>query len=139
MAWMYTFYLINRRRGKPRLAPLRRQEVLVMSWSGMRGLVTLALVLSVPSGLSFYNELTVIALVVLLMTMVIPGLLLPWLMRQLDITTYSQAATDKMRATITSRARKAGIAAMRSKYEELDPDIAANIAQWFEDLSLIHI
>ena len=133
MAWMYTFYLINRRRGKPRLAPLCRQEVLVMSWSGMRGLVTLALVLSVPSGLSFYNELTVIALVVLLMTMVIPGLLLPWLMRQLDITTYSQAATDKMRATITSRARKAGIAAMRSKYEELDPDIAANIAQWFED------
>lgn len=133
LVWMYAFYLINRRRGKPRLAPQRLQEVLLMTWSGMRGLVTLALVLSVPSGLSFYNELTVIALVVLLMTMVIPGLLLPWLMRQLDLTTYSQAATDKMRATITSRARKAGIAAMRAKYEELDPDIAANIARWFED------
>lgn len=133
LVWMYAFYLINRKRGKPRLAPLRLQEVLLMTWSGMRGLVTLALVLSVPSGLSFYHELTVIALVVLLITMVIPGLLLPWLMRQLDLTAPSQAATDKMRTVITTRARKAGIAAIRAKYEELDPDTAANISQWFED------
>ena len=38
-----------------------------------------------------------------------------------------------MRAEITKRARKAGVASMRRKYKELDPEIAANILQWFED------
>ena len=134
LLWMWLFYRINLRRGKPRLAPLRLQEVLLMAWSGMRGLVTLALVLSIPSdAIAYSDELSVIALTVLVMTMVLPGLLLPWLMRQLDLTTYSQAASDKMRAEITKRARKAGVASMRRKYKELDPEIAANISQWFED------
>lgn len=105
-----------------------------MTWSGMRGLVTLALVLSIPSdAIAYSDELSVIALTVLVMTMVIPGLLLPWLMKQLDLTTYSQAASDKMRTEITSRARRAGIQSLRKKYQELDPEIAANISQWFEE------
>lgn len=105
-----------------------------MTWSGMRGLVTLALVLSVPSGaFPFHHELAVIALTVLLVTMVIPGLLLPWLMRQLDLTTTAEAAHDKMRTAITERARKAALSALRRHYADADPEIAATIDDWFTD------
>lgn len=131
--WMYLFYLINRRSKRPRSAPLRLQEVLLMTWSGMRGLVTLALVLSVPAGaFPFHHELAVIALTVLLVTMVIPGLLLPWLMEQLDLRTTAEAAADKMRTRITERARQSALEALREHYETLDPDVAAGVDAWFQ-------
>ena len=143
LVWMYIYYRINVSRGRPRVAPLRLQEVLLMTWSGMRGLVTLALVLSIPAGVfSFHHELAVIALTVLLVTMVVPGLLLPWLMERLDLTEASQIASDKMRAAVVGRARAASIEAL-SHYrpdghitadaEKVDPEISANVIQWFED------
>ena len=143
LVWMYVYYRINVSRGRPRVAPLRLQEVLLMTWSGMRGLVTLALVLSIPAGVfSFHHELAVIALTVLLVTMVVPGLLLPWLMERLDLTEASQIASDKMRAAVVGRARAASIDALSHfrpdghiapDAEKVDPEISANVIQWFED------
>jgi len=143
LVWMYIYYRINVSRGRPRVAPLRLQEVLLMTWSGMRGLVTLALVLSIPAGVfSFHHELAVIALTVLLVTMVVPGLLLPWLMERLDLTEASQIASDKMRAAVVSRARAASIEALShfrpdghitADAEKVDPEVSANVIQWFED------
>ena len=143
LAWMYIYYRINVSRGRPRVAPLRLQEVLLMTWSGMRGLVTLALVLSIPAGVfSFHHELAVIALTVLLATMVVPGLLLPWLMERLDLTEASQIASDKMRAAVVGRARAASIEALShfrpdghitADAEKVDPEVSANVIQWFED------
>ena len=143
LVWMYIYYRINVSRGRPRVAPLRLQEVLLMTWSGMRGLVTLALVLSIPAGVfSFHHELAVIALTVLLVTMVVPGLLLPWLMERLDLTEASQIASDKMRAAVVARARAASIDALSHfrpdghiapDAEKVDPEISANVIQWLED------
>ncbi|MDV2427030.1 MULTISPECIES: sodium:proton antiporter [Corynebacterium] len=143
LVWMYIYYRINVSRGRPRVAPLRLQEVLLMTWSGMRGLVTLALVLSIPAGVfSFHHELAVIALTVLLVTMVVPGLLLPWLMERLDLTEASQIASDKMRAAVVGRARAASIEALSHfrpdghiapGAEKVDPEISANVMQWLED------
>lgn len=143
LVWMYIYYRINVSRGRPRVAPLRLQEVLLMTWSGMRGLVTLALVLSIPAGVfSFHHELAVIALTVLLVTMVVPGLLLPWLMERLDLTEASQIASDKMRAAVVARARAASIDALAHfrpdghiapDAEKVDPEISANVIQWLED------
>ena len=143
LVWMYIYYRINVSRGRPRVAPLRLQEVLLMTWSGMRGLVTLALVLSIPAGVfSFHHELAVIALTVLLVTMVVPGLLLPWLMERLDLTETSQIASDKMRAAVVGRARAASIEALSHfrpdghiapDAEKVDPEISANVMQWLED------
>lgn len=132
--WMLMFYGVNLRSHQQRVAPLRLQEVLLMTWSGMRGLVTLALVLSVPAGaFPFHHELAVIALTVLLVTMVIPGMLLPWLMGQLDLDSHAQAAADKMRTQITERARQAALRALARKYKDLEPDAAARVDQWFDD------
>lgn len=131
--WMYLFYLFNRRKGSPRSAPLRLQEVLLMTWSGMRGLVTLALVLSVPAGaFPFHHELAVIALTVLMVTMVVPGVLLPWLMEQLDLRTTAEAAADKMRHRITERAHTAALEALHKLDGSLDPEVVAAVDAWFE-------
>lgn len=83
---MWVLYQFKKRMNRTDVAPLYMQEVLLMTWGGMRGLVTLALVLSIPAGtVPYHHELSVIALSVLTFTMVISGLLLPWLVRQLNL------------------------------------------------------
>ncbi|ALC05806.1 NhaP-type Na+/H+ and K+/H+ antiporter [Corynebacterium deserti GIMN1.010] len=113
--WMYLIYKKNRkqiaRKGPATAvmrAPLRLQEALLMTWAGMRGLVTLALVLSIPQDVFLYHhELQVIALVVLLITMVGPGMSLPWLMKKLNLDQGPDAAGDESIAKLTERAHKA--------------------------------
>lgn len=107
--WLFFSYRVNRRRTRRGLhAPLRLPEVVLMTWSGMRGLVTLALVLSIPDSIfPFHHEITVIALVVLLLTMVIPGLSLPWLVRRLNLGQGPDAAGDQAREKLVHRARRA--------------------------------
>lgn len=62
-----------------------------MTWAGMRGLVTLALALSLPEmadGLR--TEAVFIVLTVLFFTMVFPGLTLPWLVRVLGVSATAE-------------------------------------------------
>ena len=61
--WMFTAYKRNRfkidKKGATNSslrAPLRLQESLLMTWAGMRGLVTLALVLSIPEDIFPYHH-----------------------------------------------------------------------------------
>lgn len=113
--WMYLIYKKNRkqidRKGPGTAgmrAPLRLQEALLMTWAGMRGLVTLALVLSIPEDtFPYHHELQIIALVVLLITMVGPGLALPWLMKKLNLDQGPDAAGDESIAELTERAQLA--------------------------------
>lgn len=137
--WLYGIYLYNHRTGVRTGAPLRLQEVLLLTWAGMRGLVTLALVLSVPAtaGFSLYHELPVIALVVLFMTMVIPGLSLPWLMRRLNLDKGPDPFGDQAREEIETRARKAAVRAMNRHAEEIPPEALDRIrARFLEQLRI---
>src|SRR5699024_9931493 len=103
------------------------------TWSVMRGLVTLALILSIPrDALAYHHELAVIALTVLLITMVLPGMLLPWLMNQLSLRSQAESAEDAMRATISERSRQAAMRSLRDYAETLDPEIPAAGDSWFE-------
>lgn len=132
--WMYIVCLINRQTGQRRSAPTRLQEVLLMTWSGMRGLVTLALILSIPTGaLAYHHELAVIALTVLLITMVVPGMLLPWLMNQLSLRSQAESAEDAMRAVVSERSRQAAMRSLRNYADTLDPEIAVAVDNWFEE------
>ena len=133
-AWMSVFMWVNLRRGHVTGAPLRWQEVLLMTWSGMRGLVTLALVLSIPNGVvGNYHELPVIALTVLFMTMLLPGVALPWLMSVLDVSSQAKGAQDKMRKEVTDKARHAAMQAVREQAKELPPETVAAMQEWFDD------
>ena len=74
------------------------RENLVISWTGMRGVVTLAAAAGVPlvtaSGSPFPGRdvIQVVAFVVTIGTLLIQGLTLPWLIRRLKISDAKEAA-----------------------------------------------
>ena len=69
----------------PRLHPLSWQEGLIISWAGMRGVVTLAAALTLPAETPLRPVLLLIALVTVAGTLLIHGLTLPWLTRRLGV------------------------------------------------------
>ena len=133
-AWMWVLYKMNQHKGRVNVSPLRMQEVLLMAWAGMRGLVTLALVLAIPaSATSYHHELSVIALTVLTCTMVIPGLLLPWLVDKLDL--QNGPAGDKAIEELNQRAYAAARKAVREHGEEYAPEAYAMIQERLDSIA----
>lgn len=71
--------------------PLTWRENIVLSWTGMRGVVTLAAAAGVPavtaSGIDFEGREAIIALAFLVTigTLLLQGLTLPWLIARLDV------------------------------------------------------
>ncbi|MCQ9166107.1 Na+/H+ antiporter [Arthrobacter sp. STN4] len=111
------------------LPPASFKDVVVLTWCGMRGLATLALALALPSvlpsGLPFpgRHEIIVIACAVLLATLVLPGLTLPWLMRALNATDDGVEEREAARL-LALRAQEAAVAALRSndRIKNLPPE-----------------
>ena len=107
-----------------------------MTWAGMRGLVTLALVLSIPAGTTdYHHEFSVIALSVLMFTMVIPGLLLPWLVGKMNLDAGPDARGDKANAELNDRAYAAARRAVQEHGQELAPESYAMIQDWLATLA----
>ena len=73
--------------------PPRNGETLILGWSGMRGVITLAAAMSLPelvdSGASFPQRdlLIFLSFCVILVTLIVQGLSLPYLIRSLDRST----------------------------------------------------
>ncbi|MBM7774259.1 CPA1 family monovalent cation:H+ antiporter [Actinokineospora baliensis] len=94
----------RRRRGEP-VAPPTAKETALVSWTGMRGILTLAAAAGVPeftsSGEPFpgRNEIQAIALIVTLGTLLLQGTTVGWLARKLDFDlTAERAEYARMRA-----------------------------------------
>ena len=105
----------------------------------MRGLVTLALILSIPDTGDFglYHEAPVIALVVLLFTMVIPGLTLPALMKKLTLDSDPDAFGDVSREKLVNRARRAARNKMQSYAGEIPQErLEALMSRFDEETNL---
>ena len=64
-----------------RAVPLREQHVLW--WGGLRGALALALALVLPPSFPFDNEILVTAFGVVIFSVIVQGLTMPWLMRRL--------------------------------------------------------
>jgi NhaP-type Na+/H+ or K+/H+ antiporter len=79
LLWMLVAWWLASRSNDPERAPRTGRETVVLSWCGMRGLATLALALSLPTataaGEAFPQraEIVLIAVVVLVVTLVLPG------------------------------------------------------------------
>lgn len=95
-AWVYTMAyglrgLINRVRTTQEEYP-SWQNVFVIGWTGMRGVVTLALALALPltlpdgSPFPHRDEIVFISTGVIVFTLVLQGISLPWLMRKLTLS-----------------------------------------------------
>jgi len=124
--------------------PFTWQENLVISWTGMRGVVTLAAAAGIPlttlAGDAFPSRdlIQFVAFAVTIGTLLVQGLTLPWLIRTLGI---SDPAEDKYRAAqhavardIADAAGRAAITAFRDG--QTDPKARAAAEQMLKRASV---
>lgn len=117
----------GRRERPPAPAPLSWKENTVLSWTGMRGVVTLAAAAGVPlvtaTGEDFQGREAILALafLVTIATLLIQGLTLPWLIKALDLTNPDDAlhlASQHRRAVqIAEEATTEALAVYRASHD----------------------
>ena len=90
------------------------QEALIVSWAGMRGVVTLAAALTLPVETPLRPVLLLIALVTVAGTLLIHGLTLPMLARSLGVHGPDPREDALQEAMVTQRSVIAGVAAMKA-------------------------
>ncbi len=131
LAWTLLIAALSKvGRSKTSLTPRTFGESLVMTWAGMRGLVTLALALSLPvEDFPFHAEGLVIAAVVLLFTMVFPGLTLPLLVRMLGLG--REDWQDRQERRLLERAQRAALVSLKDKADEAPPEIVATVTEMY--------
>ncbi|MFI6346912.1 Na+/H+ antiporter [Streptomyces sp. NPDC050560] len=114
--------------------PTSLRETVVMWWSGMRGVASVALALAVPltmdDGAPFpdRDEIVFIAFGVIMGTLVVQGLTLPWLVRRLGVRADEEQGRA-YRRTLALRAAKAA----RHRLKEIED--STDIEDIPEDLS----
>jgi len=90
------------RKSKKQYTEFSWREVVISSWSGMRGLVSLALAIALPVSISdttpfpYLNLIIFLTIIVILFTLVVQGLTLPYLIKFLrlektDLSTIKEA------------------------------------------------
>ncbi|MFE6160687.1 cation:proton antiporter, partial [Streptomyces sp. NPDC056486] len=121
--------------------PTTWRETVVMWWSGMRGVASVALALAIPlkteNGDPFpaRDEIIFIAFCVIMATLVVQGLTLPWLVKKLGV----RADTDVERAIERDLAIRAAKAAKRrlkeiEEVEELPEDLTERLLRGAFDI-----
>ncbi|MGX1908967.1 Na+/H+ antiporter [Streptomyces phaeochromogenes] len=114
--------------------PTSWRETVVMWWAGMRGVASVALALAIPletdSGAPFpdRDEMVFIAFGVIMATLVVQGLSLPWLVRKLGV----RADTDREQEFEKALALRAAKAAKRrlreiEEVEELPDELSEQL------------
>ncbi|WP_146362147.1 Na+/H+ antiporter [Arthrobacter yangruifuii] len=137
--WMMAIYRIGG--AEKNRVPGSLKEVLVLTWCGMRGLATLALALALPGttlageALPGRNFVVACACAVLVVTLVVPGLTLPWLMRVLKLPNDSREA-DRMERELALRAERVAVETMKRSpaIQQLPPDRRAALAKRMSSL-----
>jgi CPA1 family monovalent cation:H+ antiporter len=133
MAWHMSFNAVIRWRDRqygfhPPRQTLLRPSVssgLIISWSGMRGIVTLAAALALPAAFPFRNLIVFIAFAVVLGTLVIQGLTLKPLLLALDLRDDDPVGQE------VSAARERALRAALAEFERDRSPIAEAVRQEF--------
>lgn len=95
---------------------------LILSWSGMRGVVTLAAAQSLPTSTPYRAQLIMIAFTVALTTLVVQGGTLPYLIRLTGVRGTDRVADRRELATLLDEMSAAGLAAIENPSLELPGD-----------------
>jgi CPA1 family monovalent cation:H+ antiporter len=93
----------------------------VISWAGMRGVVTLAAVFVIPADTPFHSVLVLLALVVVGGTLLVQGTTLPMLVRRLHLFGPSRAEDALQIANLLQRVSAAGERKLRDVTDEETP------------------
>lgn len=112
------------------------RETVVMWWSGMRGVASVALALAVPlemdNGEPFPGRdvILFVAFTVVIVTLVVQGLTLPWLVRRLDVRRDADRERE-LEHELARRAHRAAKERLREiqEQEELPEELADQLAR----------
>ncbi|MFE4644590.1 cation:proton antiporter, partial [Streptomyces sp. NPDC056730] len=123
--------------------PTSWRETVVMWWAGMRGVASVALALAIPlktdSGEPFpgREEIIFIAFAVIMATLVIQGLTLPWLVRKLGVRADTDAERE-LEHSLAIRAAKAAKRRLREieEVEELPEEISERLQRGAGDIGV---
>ncbi len=118
-AWAFASVAVVRRQARrhDRTWPANWREATVVSWAGMRGVVTVAAALAIPATVSdggafpFRDEILVVALATVMVTLVVQGLTLAPLVARLGVGRDDDEAEEVAR--LRSRATRAALLELR--------------------------
>lgn len=94
----------------------------VLSWAGMRGVVTLAAAFALPEQTSHREVLLLIAFVITATTLLLQGFTLPWLIRRTGLAAPDPAEDVLQEALVVQQASRAGLAALDDADTSTVPD-----------------
>ncbi|MGX1850863.1 Na+/H+ antiporter [Streptomyces sp. NBC_01456] len=132
---------MHKRRDYDEDIPMSWRETLIMWWSGMRGVASVALALAIPytidGGGDFpvRDDILFIAFAVVLSTLIIQGLTLPWLVRRLRVRADTDAV-DALERELALRVIKASKRRLKEilEVEELPDEISDQLARRAHDI-----
>jgi monovalent cation/hydrogen antiporter len=135
IAWMFPAVLL------PRLVPaIRRAEpvppwrhVVILSWAGMRGVVTLAAGFALVGQVRYGEVLVIAAFSVVAATLLLQGSTLPGLVRLLNVPGPDPAQDALQQALVLQRAVDAGMHRLDQEADDDTPkDIVEDLRSWSE-------
>ena len=95
----------------------------LVSWAGMRGVVTLAAAFILPADTPQRDVLVLAAFAVVAGTLLVNGTTLPWLVRRLDLPGPDPAEDALEEAALLSKATRAGLARLEELKREGDDPV----------------
>ena len=95
----------------------------IVSWAGMRGVVTLAAAFVLPESTPYREVLVLAAMVVTAGTLLLQGISLPWLARRLHVHGPDQREDALQEATLLQTSVAAGLAELAQLAHDIDPSI----------------
>ena len=125
LAWMLVVPRLAALLGASSPAPSLREQI-VLGWSGMRGVVSLALALALPQSLGSAGDVDVrrtivfLTLVVIVVTLLVQGATLLPLVERLKVGNREREQREERAARL--RARRAGMAASKAAGKPVSPD-----------------
>jgi Na+/H+ antiporter len=121
--WIFPITYLGRAiLGQSRSGPITWQAMTIVSWAGMRGVVTLAAVFVLPRETPYREVLVFIALVVTAGTLLLQGLTLPWLVRRLQLPGPNPAEDALQEAAVLQVAHTAAVKELDRLIAPTDPD-----------------
>ena len=128
MLTLRSWVRLPRRDGQPILAPLVKQPLprawqLIVFWSGLRGALSLALVLALPLDVPSREVLVVSTFAVVLFTLLIQGLSIRWVLQRVRLSPPQQSLsesdhpTDEQVIVNSSPGKAAGAITMSDRNE----------------------
>src|SRR4030095_16928353 len=96
---------------------------IVLGWGGMRGVVSLAMALSIPlfingQAFPYRNLILFITFIVILVTLVLQGLTLPWLIRKVNLEERPNTIPEsEQEMIIQKKIAKASLQLLEEKFE----------------------